>query len=133
MKKSIIKSTALIMVFTLLSKVLGFVKSMIQASYFGANEVTDAFNIANGFSTNILYLIATAISVSFVPVYTKYRLDDKQDEKQMASRTVTFLYLAGECIAIVIFIFATPLMKVAAPSYNGEQLANTVLFFEYCF
>lgn len=138
MKKSIIKSTALIMVFTLLSKVLGFVKSMIQASYFGANEVTDAFNIANGFSTNILYLIATAISVSFVPVYTKYRLDDKQDEKRMASRTVTFLYLAGECIAIVIFIFATPLMKVAAPSYNGEQLANTVLFFRvlllgFCF
>ena len=68
-RKSILKATALVVGLTLVSKALGFLKSIIQASYFGATIYTDAYNIANGFVSNILFMLVTAISVSFVPQF----------------------------------------------------------------
>lgn len=128
-KKSIIKSTVWVMIFTFAAKVLGFFKSMIQASYFGASELTDAFNIAQGFSSNILILISTAISVAFVPMYMKNKMDQDRDEKAFASSTLMFFSFFSIVLSIVLYFFADALMRLAAPSYSGEQLVQTVRFF----
>ena len=129
MKKDVIKSTMLIMFFTLIAKILGFVKSMIQASYFGASTVTDAFNIAQGFSSNILTLLATAISVAFVPIYLRCKMDENRNEREFASNALMFFSLFSLSLSFIMFLWATPLMKLAAPSYEGYQLNLTVKFF----
>lgn len=129
MKKDVIKSTMLIMFFTLIAKILGFVKSMIQASYFGASMVTDAFNIAQGFSSNILTLLATAISVAFVPIYLRCKVDENRNEREFASKALMFFSLFSLSLSFIMFLWATPLMKLAAPSYEGYQLNLTVKFF----
>lgn len=129
MKKNIVKSTIIVMALTLFSKALGFVKSLIQASYFGVSATTDSLNVAEGFVSNIIFLFATAISVAFVPIYIKKKESRCNEEKQLVTSTLLFFYIFSILVSIVLFVCAKPIMKVAAPSYEGNQLEQTICFF----
>lgn len=127
MKRSVLKATALVFVLSLAAKIIGFVKSIVQASYFGTTIGTDAFNVASGFVSNVLYMFATALAVAFVPLYIQRKL--KKDEKQFATRTITALVLLSIGITIVLILCAPWIVKLIAPSYTGKELALTIRFF----
>lgn len=127
MKKSIIKSTILVFSISLLSKLIGFVKSIIQASYFGATFYTDAYNIAHGFVGNVLYMFTTAIAVAFVPLYIQNKV--RHSEKKFATVTITILSLVSLAISVVLVIVAPLIVKIIAPSYAGHEADITTQYF----
>ena len=63
MKKesSLIKSTFIIMIVSLISRIIGFVRDMLIAKNFGAGMYTDAYNIAVTIPETIFTLIGLAI------------------------------------------------------------------------
>ncbi|WP_099203294.1 hypothetical protein [Miniphocaeibacter massiliensis] len=66
------KSTALIlMVITVISKMLGFLRVSLLAKYFGAGTVAYAFNLASQFPIVIFSFIAAGISTGFIPTYKR--------------------------------------------------------------
>ncbi len=127
MKKSVLKATALVFILSLIAKVIGFVKSIIQASYFGTNINTDAFNVASGFVSNILYMVATAIAVAFVPLYIQRKL--KNDSKQFATRTITVLTVISLGVMAILIACAPWIVKIIAPSYTGDEVNLTTQYF----
>ena len=68
-KKALFGSAVLLVALALINKGLGFVKSMIIASVFGANLQTDAYYVADGLMQNALIPITDAVAVSFLPIY----------------------------------------------------------------
>ena len=127
MKKSILKATILVFVLSLVAKIFGFLKSILQASYFGATEYTDAFNIANGFVENILFMLMTAISVAFVPLYIRKKQENTQ--KRFATITITLTAVATVVFSVILLLLAPFIVKILAPTYSLEQQAITVSFF----
>jgi len=127
MKKTIFKATALVLGLTLIAKALGFLKSIIQASYFGADIYTDAYNVANGFVSNILFMLLSAISISFVPQYIQSK-QDKQ-EKEFATKAVTFMSIGAVAISALLILAAPMIVRLLAPSYTAEQLSITEKYF----
>ena len=75
MVNNLIKSTILVAFLTIISKLFGFFKSVIQASYYGSSIYTDAFNMAYGVVGDILYMLTTSIAVAFVPYYISLKKD----------------------------------------------------------
>ncbi|MCD5416809.1 murein biosynthesis integral membrane protein MurJ, partial [Candidatus Bipolaricaulota bacterium] len=74
---------------TLLSRVLGFVREMVIAHMFGATAETDAFLIAFIIPGVFAGLVASAITVAFIPVFTEYRLKQgEEDAWQIASTLI---------------------------------------------
>ena len=71
MRKTILKSAVLLSLFTIVGKGIGFLRMMVVAFLFGADYETDAYYLANGMVSNILYALTTAIAVSFLPIYIK--------------------------------------------------------------
>lgn len=131
MKSSILKATAVIFGLSLISKLIGFLKSIVEASYFGATINTDAYNIANGFVSNVLYMFATAIAIAFVPLYIQ-RKNDKHSihsEKGFATSTITFLSIFAIIITCLLLILSFPIIRIIAPSFTGEALHITVNYF----
>ena len=122
-RKSILKATALVVGLTLVSKALGFLKSIIQASYFGATIYTDAYNIANGFVSNILFMLVTAISVSFVPLYIQSKQANR--EKEFATKAITFLTI----VSALLIVAAPLIIRILVPSYSPEQQLITINYF----
>ena len=70
MKKesSLIKSTFIIMIVSVISRAVGFIRDMLIAQGFGAGMYTDAYNIAVTIPETIFTLIGLAISTAFLPM-----------------------------------------------------------------
>lgn len=120
MAKSLFRSTSLVMVNTCISRVLGFVRTMVFAHFFGAMAGMDAFLIAFRIPNLMRKLFAEgAFSQAFVPVLSEYRQKKSADEvnyflNNMAG-TLGLLLL----IVTLIGIFCAPwLVSLFAPGFK---------------
>ena len=79
----------------LLSRVLGFVREWSVAHQVGSNAMTDAYYAAFTLPDFLNYLVAGAsLSVTFIPVFTKYAAEDREDEGwHVFSTVMTFMGL----------------------------------------
>ncbi len=128
-KKTIIKSTILIFTLTIITKIVGFGKTIIMASYFGADLNSDAYYFSSTIVANVLYMITTSIGISFLPIYVKVRESDGRDRSmQYAAETLILMSLFAVVLTLVVIITSPILISVFAPTYNGSQFDNTVLY-----
>lgn len=127
MEKKVVKATVVVFVISLLSKIIGFLKSTIEASYFGANFYTDAYNMANGFVGNLLFLFTTAIAVAFVPLYIQRKKHG--DQKKFASSAITFFTCLAIGITVLLVVIAPYIVRIIAPSFSASQQAITTQYF----
>ncbi|MDD9892635.1 MAG: murein biosynthesis integral membrane protein MurJ, partial [Gammaproteobacteria bacterium] len=74
MSKELVRSTSVVSAMTLLSRVMGFVRDMVLAAFFGAGAAMDAFFVAFKIPNFLRRLFAEgAFSQAFVPVLSEYR------------------------------------------------------------
>lgn len=79
---SLFKSLSTVGGYTLLSRILGFVRDLVYAHVFGANALTDAFFVAFKIPNFLRRLFAEgAFATAFVPVLTEYRA--KRDFREL--------------------------------------------------
>jgi putative peptidoglycan lipid II flippase len=72
-KSSLVKSTGIVAASTLLSRIMGFIRDMLIAKYFGASGSLDGFFVAFRIPNLFRRLVAEgALTISFIPVYTEY-------------------------------------------------------------
>lgn len=128
MKQSITKAMSQIFLLSIIAKIIAFVKSMIQASYYGATIQTDVYNMTNGIVSNVLYMFTTAVAVAYVPLYVQKKAKGENSYK-FATVTITALTVAAIGLTLVMEIFACPIMRMVAPGYTGEILSEAVVYF----
>ena len=129
MKKTVYKSTLLVFVLSLAGKAIGFLKSMVIASSFGASSATDAYYLANGVVSDVFYAITMSVSVAFLPMYIKRKEGQGAEESyRFSTRIVTGLGIAALLLTVVIIVAAPLLVEIMASSYSQEKMARTVLF-----
>jgi putative peptidoglycan lipid II flippase len=89
-KKSILKKTASVSASLLFSKLLGVVREVVQVSYLGVGELSDAFNTALKLPNLLRKIFAEgALSAAFVPTIIKVTAEDSQDQ---ASKLMSLTY-----------------------------------------
>ena len=73
-KPGLLRSRAVVGVMTMLSRVLGLIRDVVVASYFGASSSADAFFVAFKIPNFLRRLFAEgAFAQAFVPVLSEYR------------------------------------------------------------
>ncbi|MBI5137175.1 MAG: murein biosynthesis integral membrane protein MurJ [Nitrospirae bacterium] len=117
--------------FTLLSRILGFIRDMVVARLFGASAVADAFFVAFRIPNLLRELLAEgSMSAAFVPVFTeKLANGSRREAWELASRVFTLLLVvlvAATCLGILV---APLIVSVIAPGFDGDgrQRELTVL------
>lgn len=122
MSRKLLKSTALVGVMTLLSRISGLVRDMVFAYVMGSGLVADAFFVAFRIPNFFRRIFGEgAFSQSFIPVYSEYR------EKRDVEETRAFIdHMAGVLGIILVVltlagIWAAPgIVVVIAPGYIDE-------------
>jgi putative peptidoglycan lipid II flippase len=104
-------AAVLLMVATLLSRVVGYLRDAYIAAAFGAGPQTDAFIAAFTLPDFLLYLFAGgSISITFISLLSRYEAEGRQQEAQEAfSAIVTIL--------ISTFVVFVALGEVFAPQF----------------
>lgn len=72
-EESIVRASFVILLTTFLSRILGFLREMLIAHFFGASAVTDSFLVANIPPVTIAGLISGALTTVFIPVFVEER------------------------------------------------------------
>ncbi len=118
-KREIAKNTLVFAGSTLASRVLGFIRDILIASFFGAGPITDAFFVAFRIPNLFRRLLGEgALSSSFMPVFAKH--EEREGVKPVLDSAfasllpiLTLLLIAGETL--------TPqIVRLIAPGFSKD-------------
>lgn len=121
-KHHIARAAGLMSIATFISRILGYLKDMIIANYFGATGASDTFFVAFRIPNLLRELFAEgSMSSAFIPVLTEYQTKKGIEEaKRLVRVTFTFIltFLGLICIAGIVF---TPIIVVLiAPGFLDD-------------
>jgi len=123
-KQSFLRATTLVSLLTFCSRMFGFVRDMLMAQLFGAQEGMDAFYLAFRIPNFMRRLFAEgAFSQAFVPVLAEYQQNRSFEEVRQ------FLARVSGCLGAVLFLItilgmlgAPWVVKVFAPGFESGSV-----------
>ena len=122
---SILSAAAVIMFATLISALLGFIRTRLLIQYFFADKsVLDIFWAAFRIPDTIFQiLIVGALSSAFIPVFSRYLEHEKREEASLiASSMINTVVGIMLLFTVAILIWAEPLCRLVAGGFNSEQI-----------
>ena len=135
--RSLLQSTSIVSGMTFLSRILGLVRDIVFARYFGATIVMDAFIVANRIPNMLRRFFAEgAFSQGFVPVMARYRERHSHEEaKELVDAVAGTLGVILFVVTAAGVIAAPLLVAVVAPGFIGDHgrfdLATLMLRFTF--
>lgn len=122
---SVARSAGIVSIAVMFSRVLGLVREMIFARYFGAGFLYDAYVVAFRIPNVLRDLFAEgALSVAFVKVFTDYQINKSEKEAwRLASLILNLLAVILSVICIVGIIFSRQFVDMIADGFSPEKAA----------
>lgn len=122
---SVARSAGIVSIAVMFSRVLGLVREMVFARYFGAGFLYDAYVVAFRIPNVLRDLFAEgALSVAFVKVFTDYQVNKGEDAAwRLASLVFNLLAVVLSVIVIVGIIFARQFVDLIADGFSPEKAA----------
>ncbi len=122
--RGLFKSISLVSGTTLISRVLGFVRDVTFASFFGANFDFDAFLVAFKIPNFMRKLFAEgAFSQAFVPVLMSYYVQNsKEDALEFIDKVFGNLMLSLIILTLLVMLCAPYVVGLFAPGYLAFPL-----------
>jgi putative peptidoglycan lipid II flippase len=127
-QRSVVKAAGLIGIGTFASRILGFIRDMVLASFFGATAAADAFYVAFRVPSLLRELFAEgSMSAAFIPVFTEYHQQKtKRETWELASAVFTTL-LTIVTATVLIGIAVTPVIVwYLAPGFHNDPAKLTL-------
>ena len=119
---SIMQAAGLLMIMMLISRILGYVRDVVLLSSFGQDFRTDAYYAAFNIPDFIYsVLLGGALGSAFIPIFTQYLAQDKEEDSWIVASTIFNIMLIGAVVLISLGLIFTPqLMELLAPGYDAQ-------------
>lgn len=114
---------------TLISKVLGFIRELIMANFYGASYIVDAYVMAIAIPGIIFGGIFGAIATAYTPTFSKIKERHGERESNKFTSQVLNLLIALSLIAVSLgVLFSDQIQAIFASGFEGET-ANLTSFY----
>lgn len=124
---SLRKAAMIIGGLTLLSRITGFARSSLFASFLGPGDTLDTYYAAFRIPDLVFnLLILGTISAAFIPTFIELLQTDKERAYKVANSILNFSLLSMTVICGVIFLFAPQFVRLIVPGFEGIKHENTV-------
>lgn len=124
---SLIRSSAIIGLFTALSVAFNFASNVVIAQAFGAAPSMDAYLAAIAVPTYFVTVATGMLGIAFVPIFAEYRKADPVKAWQTVNAVVNLAVLVSTACIIFGGLFSRGLLRVFAPGFSGPLLSYAVL------
>ena len=119
---NLLASTSVFSFYTLISRVLGYIRDILIAIFLGASIYADAFFVAFRLPNTFRRLFAEGtFNAAFIPSYTKEQIKSKKNGKKFANEVLTLLTLALLLVVIIVEIFTPYLVYLIAPGFYQDS------------
>ena len=118
---NLIKSTGTFSFFTIISRLLGYLRDILIAIFLGTGPLADAFFVAFRIPNTFRRLFSEGtFNAAFVPSYASELSQGKDQSDQFANNIFKLLILGLLLIVIVIEIFMPLFVFLIAPGFEGD-------------
>lgn len=123
------KAAVWIMIATMLSKVLGFFREVVLASFYGTGAYADVFLLTLNIPGLIIAIVGSAIATIYVPIYfeTKEK-EGTEGALKFTNNMINIIALLAIVVAIFGLLFTDEFVKVFAVGFTGEKFRIAVSF-----
>jgi putative peptidoglycan lipid II flippase len=125
--KKAAKSAIIIIIFTLGSKFLGFLREVLIAAKFGAGMETDTYFVAITATGLITSLMRSAIGTTFVPVLSEIEhKEGKEGKINHTNNMINIISVISFSLVILGWLASPLLVKLVAKGFYDEQFSLAV-------
>nr|WP_318153791.1 murein biosynthesis integral membrane protein MurJ [Streptomyces chumphonensis] len=131
----LLKSSAVMAAGTLVSRVTGFVRTLVITAALGAATLGDAYTVAYTLPTMVYMLsIGGGLNSVFVPQLVRAMKNDEDGGEAYASRLLTLVMVILAGLTLLTFVGAPLLVRMLSVSIADQPDANNVAvtFARYC-
>lgn len=124
-QQSVARSAGIVSIAVMFSRVLGLVREMVFANFFGAGFLNDAYQVAFRIPNVLRDLFAEgALSAAFVKVFTDYQVNKSEQEAwRLASLVLNALAVVLSVITIIGVVFSRQFIDIIADGFSPEKAA----------
>ena len=120
--QKVAKSAAMIAIFTLISKFLGFLREVLIAYTYGSGYETDTYFLAMTATVIIMTTIGAALNTTLVPIFTEIdQKSGKEGKLKFLNNILNVVFLISLILAILGFLLSPNIIKILARGFEGEQ------------
>ena len=120
---NLLSSATVFSFFTLMSRILGYLRDILIAIFLGASIFADAFFVAFRLPNTFRRLFAEGtFNAAFIPSYTSAKIEDKKKGKKFADDVLSSLLLILLFTVTIVEIFTPYLIYIIAPGFLEDQI-----------
>jgi len=120
---NLLSSATVFSFFTLISRILGYLRDILIAIFLGTSIFADAFFVAFRLPNTFRRLFAEGtFNSAFIPSYTSAKIENKKKGKKFADEVLSSLLLILLFVVTIAEIFTPYLIYIIAPGFLEDQI-----------
>jgi putative peptidoglycan lipid II flippase len=120
---NLLSSASVFSFYTLLSRLLGYLRDILIAVFLGASIYADAFFVAFRLPNTFRRLFAEGVfNAAFIPSYAQAKLNNKNEGKKFADDVLNLLVIVLLGIVLLVEIFTPTIVYLVAPGFVEETI-----------
>jgi putative peptidoglycan lipid II flippase len=128
------KTAALMAALTLGSKLMGFLREIFMANFFGTSFITDSYVMATSIPGILFAGVFASISVAYMPLLSKIVEEEGiQEGNRFTSDAIKLTMTVATVSAVLGFFFSDALVSVFARGFSGETAELTSFYVKITF
>lgn len=130
-EKNVSRAAGVVGFYTLLSRILGLVRDMVLAFFFGTAMAMDAFVAAFRIPNLLRRLFAEgSLTIVFIPVFTEYLTNQtKKDAFELARIVLTLLSIILVAVTLAGVLFAPWIVRIQAWGFGASGVKYDLTVF----
>ncbi len=118
---NLLKSTGTFGFYTIISRLLGYLRDILIAIFLGTGMLADAFFVAFRIPNTFRRLFAEGtFNAAFVPSYSSEIIKGKKKSNQFANDVFNFLFFGLLFLIIIVEILMPSFVSIIAPGFDGD-------------
>ena len=118
---NIIKSTGTFSFYTLISRVLGYLRDILIAIFLGSGPIADAFFVAFRIPNTFRRLFGEgSFNAAFIPSYSKELVKGKRKSENFANNIFNFLSIFLLTLVLLVELFMPLFVSLIAPGFKSD-------------
>ncbi|MBK5240787.1 murein biosynthesis integral membrane protein MurJ [Clostridium sp.] len=123
------KTTFIIMLITILSKIFGLGREITLSYFYGATNISDAYLISMTIPSVIFGIIAAGLAAGYIPMYNSIEQTDGEIEaNKFTNNLINIVLVICSIIVLIGVSYTNQIVKIFASGFGVETIALTARF-----
>lgn len=125
--------TTILMLIIIIAKLIGMMRDIVLANYYGTSSISDAYLIAVSVPTLLFYFVGHSLSTAYIPMYNKVKHRD--GEKAACKYTSSLLFISLLICTVLIgllMIWPNIAVRIFASGFDHDTAELAARFIRIC-